>query len=151
MKKFIIPGIQSLVVGAMILTASYSYGMPINEKTKQLVPEGTIAQEKEREFKVRTKAGSIVEVEFERNGKFEEASGKSPDKDVLVPGNGLITLASATDVLKKQGKVASGDWSLENSFIKGWVYEFEGFEKGKEVDYLIDAKSGKFLETRIDD
>lgn len=151
MQKFIIPFIQLSVVFAMIITSGYSYGMSLADKTKSIVPEGTVAQEKEREIQVRTKSGSIVEVEFERNGEFEEASGKSPDKDTLVPGLGLVSLSAALDTLKKENKSATGDWSLEKSFIKGWVYEFEGFESGKEVDYLVDAKTGKFLETRIDD
>lgn len=151
MKKFIVPGIQVFVITAMIATASSSFGMAIFDKTKLIVPDGEIVQEKEREYKVRTKQGSIVEVEFERNGVFEEASGKSVEKDVLVPGEGLISLSAAVESLKKAGKVSSGDWSLEKSFIKGWVYEFEGFEQGREVEYLINAENGKFLETRVDD
>lgn len=146
MKKFIIPGIQLLVVFGMIATARAE-----TVDITSIVPNGEVIQEKEREFKVRTKAGTVVEVEFERNGEFEEASGKAPDKDVLNPGKGLITLSKAYDSLKATGKNATGDWTLEKSFIKGWVYEFEGFEAGKEVDYLINAENGKFLETRIDD
>jgi uncharacterized membrane protein YkoI len=147
MKKFIIPFVQVLVVFAMIATAQAR----TLEKIQHYVPGGEVVQEKEREVKVRTKSGSIVEVEFEVSGEFEEASGKSPENDVLVPGTSLIPLSKAYASLKEAGKSASGDWSLEKSFIKGWVYEFEGFENGKEVDYLIDAKTAKFLETRVDD
>lgn len=147
MKKFFIPVVQLVVVLGMIATAKAGS----NEKIAHLIPGGEIVQEKDHEVKVRTKSGSIVEVEFERNGAFEEASGKSPDKDILVPGPSLIPLTKAYASLKDAGKSASGDWSLEKSFIKGWVYEFEGFENGREVDYLVDAESGKFLETRIDD
>lgn len=146
MKNLFIPFLQVLVIFAMIATARAA-----DPKISTIIPEGEIVQEKEREVKVKTKAGSIVEVEFDRGGKFEEASGKAPDKDVLNPGNNLITLAKAYEALKAAGKTATGDWSLEKSFMKGWIYEFEGFENGKEVDYLINAENGKFLETRIDD
>lgn len=121
------------------------------EAALKLVPGGKVVQEKSKEVKVETTNGSIVEVEFKRDGTFEEASGDNLEKDNFVPGKGLISLQETVASLKKAGKSPVGDWSLEDSMLKGWHYEFEGFENGKNMDYLVDAKTGKLLESKIDD
>ena len=114
------------------------------------VPGGKVVQEKAEEVKIQTPAGTIVEVEFDRAGKFEEASGDSVENDVFVPGEGLLSLKDAVDSLKKAGKTPVGDWSLDSSLIRGWHYEFEGFENGKKMDYVLDAKTGKLISSEID-
>lgn len=139
------------IASLMTILAVPAFAGALKEPALKLIPEGTVVQEKTREVKVQTKAGSIVEVEFETNGEFEEASGNSLEKDIFNPGNGLISLSEATEILKKSAKKPSGDWNLEKTMMKGWIYEFEGFENGKEVDYIVDAKNGKLLETRVDD
>lgn len=117
----------------------------------KLVPGGSIVQEKKKEVKVKTPQGTIVEVEFDSKGNFEEASGKDLDKDILIPGNDLFSLQTTLESLKKQGKTPTGKWSLENSFLKGWHYEFKGFEDGKKYEYVVDAKTGKLIDTKLDD
>lgn len=120
------------------------------ENALKYVKEGKVVHEKENDFKIQTKSGSIVEVEFKNDGTLEEASGKALDQDIFEPGNGMISLKDAKDALKKAGKAPVGEWSFENSLTKGWNYEFEGFESGNKMDYVVDAKSGKLLESRID-
>src|SRR5690606_38967061 len=100
--------------------------------------------------KLETKAGTIVEVEFKRDGSFEEASGDNVEKDEFKPESGL-SLAGAIDALKKENKTPKGSWSYEKSMLKDWHYELEGFENGKEMEYLVDAKTGKLLESKADD
>lgn len=133
-----------------LLTASLSSYAGLSDEALKLIPGGKVVAEKKEEVKIQTPEGSIVEVEYER-GKFEEASGDNAEKDVLVPGEGLLSLKDAVASLKKSGKTPVGDWSLDKSFIKGWHYEFEGFENNQKMDYIVDAKTGKLLESKIDD
>ena len=93
-----------------------------------------------------------MEIEYTMTGEFKEASGDAVlAGDVLEIGGGLLSLKAATDVMKNAGKTISGDWSLEKSFVHGWVYEFEGFENNAKMDYLVDAKTGKLIKAQIDD
>lgn len=144
MKKLL--GITSLV-----LVISGSAFAKISDDALKFVPGGKIVQEKAEEVKVQTPAGSVVEVEFDRGGKFEEASGDSVDNDIFVPGNGILSLKDAVAALKKDGKSPVGEWSLDDSVLKGWHYEFEGFENGKKMDYVVDAKTGKLTDSKADD
>lgn len=134
------------VMSAQVFSATGS----IKENALKYVKEGKVVHEKANEVKVQTKAGTVVEVEFKNDGTLEEASGKALDQDVFEPGNGMISLKDARDSLKKAGKTPVGEWSFENSLTKGWNYEFEGFEDGKKMDYIVDAKNGKLIESRID-
>jgi uncharacterized membrane protein YkoI len=122
----------------------------MEQKVLSFIPEGKVLQEKDREFKIQTKQGSVVEVEFKANGEFEEASGKALDKDVFIPGEKILPLDRAVAALKKEAKVPSGEWNLEKTIIRGWVYEFEGHENGRQVEYVMDARSGSILDTRVD-
>lgn len=122
----------------------------ISDDALKFVPGGKIIQEKKDEVKVETPAGSVVEVEFDRKGKFEEASGDSIMNDLFVPGDGLMALKDAVAMTQKQGKTLTGEWSLDKSMMKGWYYKFEGSENGKKMDYLVDAKTGKILESKVD-
>ena len=120
------------------------------EDALKLVPGGKVVAEKAEEVKVQVPNGGIVEVEFQA-GKFEEASGDSVEHDIFIPGQGLLSLKDAVEAMKKAGKTPVGEWSLDNSFLKGWHYEFEGHENGKKMDYIVDAKSGKLLDAKVDD
>lgn len=122
-----------------------------NTQALKYIPGGEIVQEKAKEVKVKTPQGTIVEIEFNRDGTFEEASGKNIEKDAFVPEDGLISLSEAISTLKKEGKAPAGDWELEKSFIRGWHYKFEGYEKNQKYDYVVDAKTGKLLESKLDD
>lgn len=117
-----------------------------------LVPGGEIIQLGKFETKVKTPQGTIVELDWHRHGDFEEASGDAvANGDILVPGAGLLTLAAAVVEVEKAGKKPVGDWSLEKSLRFGWVYEFQGYEAGKKMEYLIDAEDGKILTQNLDD
>lgn len=123
----------------------------ISEEALKFVPGGKVLSEKVDEVKIQVPNGGVVEVEFDRSGKLDEASGDSVDNDIFVPSNGILSLKEAVAALKKEGKVAVGDWSIDNSMIKGWYYKFEGFEQGKKMDYTLDAKTGKLLDAKLDD
>ena len=69
---------------------------------------------------------------------------------MFVPGGQLLSLAAAVESLKKSGKTAQGDWSFEKSTLNGWVYEFEGVEDGKKMEYVIDATAGKLIKAKRD-
>lgn len=117
----------------------------------KLVPNGKVVAETLDEVRVQTAGGTVVEIEFDKNGKFEEASGDALATDVLIPGEGLLSLADVVAGLKKEGKSPVGDWSLEKSFIRGWHYDFEALENGQKMEYVVDAKTGKILESKLDD
>lgn len=101
----------------------------VNKDLNMIIPDGKVVEVKKHEKKIETPAGTIVEIEYTMTGEFKEAS----------------------DVMKNAGKTISGDWSLEKSFVHGWVYEFEGFENNAKMDYLVDAKTGKLIKAQIDD
>jgi uncharacterized membrane protein YkoI len=122
-----------------------------HKEAEQLIPAGKIVKVKSDEKKIQTPAGTIVEIEYSMTGEFKEASGDAAlGGDVLEPAGGLLSLKAATEAMKTAGKNISGDWSLEKSFVHGWVYEFEGFENNVKMDYLLDAKTGKILKAEID-
>lgn len=140
-----------LTVCLSVLLSTPLLARDVSQKGLEYVPKGTVVEHKDDEVKMKTVNGGIVEVEFTRDGELDEASGDSVVHDEFVPGQGLLPLKEAVQHLQKNGKTPSGDWSLENSFIKGWHYEFEGIEAGKSMDYVLDAKTGKLLESKIDD
>jgi uncharacterized membrane protein YkoI len=140
-----------LALGFLVFTSATSIAATMQENALKYVPGGKIIQEKKNEIKVQTPDGSIVEVEFKRNGNLEEASGDTVEKDIFVPGEGLLSLKDAYAAMTKAGKKPVGDWSLDESMIKGWHYEFEGVENGKNMDYVVDAKTGKIVDSKVDD
>lgn len=118
----------------------------MKEAAAKFVPSSKVVKEDGNEFDLLTAKDSIVEIELNRDMTLDEASGDAADAgDALTPGNGLIELSSAVASLKKAGKNPSGDWSLEKSLINGWVYEFEGMENGKRMEYTVNAKDGKII------
>lgn len=118
---------------------------------KKYVPDGTLVREKNDEFKVKTTAGTVVEIETSQDGSLDEASGNSAKSgDVFFPGMGLLSLKEATDVLEKLGKKPEGEWSLEKGFLSGWVYEIEGKDNGRNMEYKVDAKTGQLLKEEED-
>lgn len=105
---------------------------------KSMVPRGKIIEELGRDFVVRTKGGTNVKIEFSLEGKFQEASGKNLNRgDELEPGDGLISLSSAAEVLQKTGIGPEGYWLLEKDLKMGWIYEVRG--------NVISATSGEIL------
>lgn len=147
----LVPTFKTFIVGMMIYTASASAQPQMKENALKMVPGGQVVSESTREYKIQTKNQSIVEIEFETDGSFEEASGNDIEKDVLVMDQGVMGLQDAVKAVKKAGKTPVGEWTLDKSFLHGWYYEFDGVENGKKMEYVLDAKSGKLLSSNIDD
>lgn len=138
-------------VAMLVLSLPTFAAAKLSESALKMVPGGKVVHEKDDEVKVQTESGSVVEVEFKHNGDFEEASGHAVDKDQFEPGMNLMPLKDVVAAVKKAGKKPVGDWSLDDSMLKGWNYEFEGMEEGKSMEYVVDAKTGKIKESRMDD
>ncbi|MCO5114562.1 MAG: PepSY domain-containing protein [Bdellovibrionaceae bacterium] len=122
----------------------------ISSQALLYVPGGQVVVLERDEVKVQTTNGTIVEVEFTRKGVFEEASGKNASSDNLTPPNALVPLATALQGLQAAGKQAAGEWSLESSLRYGWHYEFDGYENGVEMEYIVDATTGAFVKAIAD-
>ena len=123
----------------LFLVAIYSFayaGSP--EVALSMVPRGKVVDTIGRDYRVKTFAGTKIELEFKRNGILEEAKGMNLNKgDDLEPGYGLISLSSAAQILQSMGKKPQGVWLLENDEKMGWIYEFQGT--------IISAKDGSIL------
>ncbi len=103
-----------------------------------MVPRGLVVEINGRDFIVKTQAGTKVVIEFRRNGKFIEASGKNLNQgDEIEPGDGLISLSSAAQAISTVSKVHKGYWTLEEDNELGWIYEFE--------EAIVSAKNGKLI------
>lgn len=117
----------------------------------KMVPDSKLILQDGHEFKFQTTKSTIVEVELNKDGSIDEASGESATNgDIFNPGGELMNLAEAVSALQKAEKSPTGDWSFEKSTLNGWIYEFEGLEKGKEIEYFVDAKNGKLIKSRIE-
>lgn len=137
---------MKLLLVALIVTGFPLLAAVSQDQALKYVPGAKVLRDDGYEFKLQTPKGTVVEVELNRDGSLDEASGKSiAAGDVFIPGEGRISLADALSALKKEGKVPRGEWSFEKSMLKGWVYEVEGMEDGKEMEYKIDAKTGKLV------
>lgn len=142
----------SILIFSLFMTLSTTaFASAITDEALRYVPGGKVLSEQIDEVKVQTPMGGVIEVEFNRSGKFDEASGDSVEQDVFAPENGLLSLKDALAALKNAGKTAVGEWSIDHSLLAGWYYKFEGFEAGKKMDYTLDAKTGKLVKTEIDD
>lgn len=145
----------------MLITAIVGFSFPayakkvseaqLKESLTKLVPESKVVKKDGDEYEVMTPKNTVVEVEFNRDGSVDEASGDSAmGGDVFVPGNGMIALGAAVESLKKSGKTGTGDWEYKKSFRNGWVYEFEGRENDKDMEYQISAKDGSLVKDSRD-
>jgi uncharacterized membrane protein YkoI len=139
-----------LIIITLIYSA-FTWALPSEAEILKYVPEGKIIKSHEKEVKLLTPSNTVVEVEFEANGDFEEASGDDVRMDSFVPGQGLLSLKEAVAAATKANKTVSGDWTLENHIFGGWTYEFEGLENNRKMEYVIDAKSGKLLKSKTDE
>lgn len=134
-----------LILILMILPL-FAIGKATEELVKSMVPQGKIISMKKNDFIVKTPAGTQIELEFERDGSLDEASGENLTKgDLLEPGQGLINLGSAVQTVELQGHKVAGEWSLEKDSKLGWIYEFEGVRGNQEMEYTVDAKKGQLL------
>ena len=124
----------SLVLITFLTTHAFSSV----EIARSMVPRGKIVETLGRDFIVKTKAGTKINIEFTRKGSFEEATGKNLNKgDELEPGEGLISLGSAAQIIQKSGHNPEGFWMLEKDQMMGWIYEINGT--------IVGAKNGDIL------
>ena len=137
--------ILTTVISSMAMAASN-----LGTEAMKLVPNSKIAHEKGDEVKLQTAQGGMIEIDFDRKGVFSEASGTNADQDVFNAPNQLLSLKDAVAAAKKAGKTPAGKWSLEKETLSGWVYEFAGFENGKEMEYIVDAKTGALKKSKTD-
>lgn len=104
-----------------------------------MVPYGKLVENLGRDYTIKTMAGTKISIEFGRDGKLKEASGKNLNKgDELEPGEGLISLSTIAQNVKSSGLIPDGFWLLEKDQKLGWIYEFNG-------KHLVCAKTGKIL------
>lgn len=116
-----------------------------------MVPESQLFLQDGDELTFQTPKGTLVEIEFNHDGSLDEASGHlALTGDVFSPVGDFMKLNEAVAALQKAGKTPSGDWTFEKSMLHGWVYEFEGLENGKMMEYIVDGKSGKLLKSKRD-
>lgn len=141
--------IFSILMSAPIAFAATDVNL--KDAATKMVPNAKIIKEDGNEFDLQTAKGTVVEVELNRDGTIDEASGDSvAGGDEFAPGAGMMTLAQAAEALRKAGKNPTGDWSFEKSMMHGWMYEFEGMENGKKMEYGISAKDGKLVKEKRD-
>jgi hypothetical protein len=107
-----------------------------------MVPRGKLVDTIGRDYIIKTPAGTKIEIEFKRSGKFDEAKGQNLNKgDELEPGEGLISLSSAAQILNATGKKPEGHWRLEEDPDLGWIYELKMT--------IIHAKTGKIIQQEL--
>lgn len=127
-----------LITWILVMLISHSAFPVTPDLALSMVPRGKLMDQSGRDFIIKTGAGTKIGIEFERNGKFQEAKGNNLNRgDELEPGDGLISLSTAAQSLAKKGVIPQGHWVLDHDSKHGWVYEFE--------NTLISAKDGKIL------
>lgn len=139
---------KSIFVGLLLLASS---GHAKTDYTK-LVPGGKVLEQSKIDIKIKTKAGTHIEIGIDDDGEMEEASGSAAHKgDEFEPGNKLVSLKVAVENLVKAGKSVQGEWIFEENEEGEWIYDIEGEENKKPVDYIVSAKDGKLLKTEVDE
>lgn len=134
----------------LLAFSAQTFAQDLSAKALKLVPGGTVVEAKKDEVKIKTQAGSLVEIEFSRSGELDEASGDAMDSDSFIPGKGHKSLSEVSSELKKQGYQVSGDWSYESGFMKDWHYEVDAFKDNQNLELIVDAKTGKVTKSKID-
>lgn len=143
---------NNFFLSAFLLAFSVqSFAQDLKVSALKYVPGGAVVELKKDEVKVKTPTGSIVEIEFNRNGELDEASGDAIESDVFIPGNNYKNLSEISKMLKDQGYQLTGDWSYESSFMKSWHYEVDALKDGQSLELEVDAKTGKMTKSKIDD
>ena len=129
------------------LLLSSAFASPL---VKELVPQGKIVSESPESIKVETVGKTQIELVFDEKGVPEEAYGKAAGKgDNFVPGQKMLPL---DEIIKKlTGKTIQGEWIFEQNTNGDWVYDIEGRENDKDVDYIINAETGAVKEVILDE
>lgn len=114
------------------------------------VPGGTRLAAHGDDLHFKTPAGTVVEIELDRAGNPDEASGDALiSGDLLTPGEGRLDLAAIAARSKALGLAPTGDWSLELEHGL-WVYEIEGLMGDARWSVELDATSGEELRRKRD-
>lgn len=126
-------------IAFITLTCSSFSGTP--ETASSMVPRGKVIETIGRDYKVKTRAGTKIDIEFRRDGRLEEARGLNLNKgDELEPGEGLISLSTAAQKLHLLGNKVEGFWVLEQDEEMGWIYEFS--------EAIVSARDGRVIKTK---
>lgn len=149
-KEGAMKGLKASILMMGLISTSASFASVYSDKALKLIPEGTVQKEEKGDVNVLTKNKTIVEVEFDRNGELKEAKGGSVKLDNFVPENGMLSLKDAHAKLESTGAIAVGEWSLDHSRKYNWHYEFEVLKDNVKFDYVLDARTGKVLDTYRD-
>lgn len=137
---------RGLVVFFLLVVPLYGLSKATEELVKSMVPGGKVSTHIGSDYSIRTEAGTKVTVEFSRKGELDEASGLNLGSgDIFEPGDGLISLGSAAQVVEKQGHKVKGEWRLERDSEMGWIYELEGSHEHENMDYVVDAKRAQLI------
>ena len=125
----------------LFITFITSISLPLHASVDiagAMVPRGKIVETLGRDYVVKTRAGTKIGIEFTRKGSLEEAYGKNLNKgDDFEPGEGLISLGTAAQIIQKAGIKPEGYWLLEKDQFMGWIYEVSGT--------IVNAKTGAIL------
>lgn len=137
-------------------TAPIPQAKPIEiVNTSPYVPGGVVVVDSKTEKKVKSAENTLVEIFLDSNGKLEKASGGSIEKELFTPGEGMLDLSAAVAAAKKMEKDIKGQWAFEKDKKGNWIYEFEGKTKEegleKEIELIIDAKTGRIVSEEIDE
>ena len=141
---------KTLSILVITFTTS-AFANELGNRALSFVPGGTIQTQKSDEVKIKTKQGTLVEIDFTRTGELEDASGDMAEKDEFNPGKEMKSLSEVVSEVKKQGYLLKGDWSYDKDLLNSWHYELEAMHEGKEVEIKVDAKTAKILNVEIDD
>lgn len=121
------------------------------ENKSPYVPGGVIVVDTPNHKKVKSAENTLVEVFLDSKGGLEKASGGMLEKEEFDPGQGMMNLKAAAAAAKKAGAEISGQWAFEKNNRGNWVYEFEGKREGKEVEILINPRTGRIDSEEVDD
>ena len=135
-----------IVILVLVLIPLFGIGKATEEIVKGMVPHGVVAQKTGDDYVVKTKSGTKVMIEFDRSGKLDEASGLNLDRgDIFEPGDGLMTLGSVAQMIKKMTPFTPSLWKLEKDSQIGWFYELTSVTEDEPVSFLINAKTAKLI------
>ena len=135
-----------LLVTLVMIAPLYGLSKATEELVKSMVPHGEVTQGFAKEYTVKTPAGTKITVEFDRAGKFDEASGLNLGKgDVFEPGDGLLTLGSVAKKLNEKGHFIVGEWRIEKDSKLGWIYELSGLQDEENINYVVDARTAQLI------
>lgn len=116
----------------------YGYTFASEDISLSMVPHGKIFEARGRTFILKSKGGSKIQIRYNLDGSFKDASGLDLSRgDELEPGEGLLSLSTAAQIITKFVGPPKGFWILEKDKSHGWIYDIHGT--------LVDAKKGKLI------